>query len=97
MHHADADVRLADFDIPHLLVEQAFGDGLLSVGLEFTEGDVVPGTHVACRLRIRGIDFRLRNQGSGDARGGGESDQDAFHMENHLVSGGQGYSHPVAW
>ena len=26
MHHADADVCLADLDIPHLLVEQAFGD-----------------------------------------------------------------------
>jgi hypothetical protein len=48
-------------------------------------------------LRVRGIDFRLSNQCSGDARGGSESDQDAFHMENHLVSGRQGYSHPVAW
>jgi hypothetical protein len=62
MHHADADVRLADFDIPHLLIEQAFGDGFLCVGLQLAEGDVVPGT--CCTWAVRGIDFACATWGA---------------------------------
>jgi hypothetical protein len=53
--HADADMRLADIDIPHLLVEQLFRKRLLGVALEFAQGNVGPGAHDAGRLGVGGI------------------------------------------
>ena len=52
MDDADADVALADVDVPHLLVGQLFGDGLLHVLLDLRLRDVGRRTHRAGRLRI---------------------------------------------
>ena len=60
MHDADADIGLADIDIPHLLVEQFFGERLLLIVLEFAQGNVGAGAHRAGRLRFGGIDLHLR-------------------------------------
>jgi hypothetical protein len=78
MDHADADVRFADLDVPHLLIDQAFGDGLLRVSLKLAQRDVVPRTHGACRLRISWIDFRLCHQGRNERRGQDQSDRDCL-------------------
>src|SRR5215208_3172055 len=59
MHHADADVRLADLDIAYLLIQELFFEGLLCVRLQFGERDVIAGAHVARRLRIGWIDLGL--------------------------------------
>ena len=47
MHHADADMRLADVDIAHLLVEQFFRDGLFRITFEFGGRDI--GAGAQCR------------------------------------------------
>ena len=44
IHHADADVGLADFDVSHLLIDQLFGDRLLACRPRArTAGMYVPG------------------------------------------------------
>lgn len=60
MNHSDADIGLADIDIPHLLIEQLLGECLLRIGLEFADRDVGAGAHRAGRLRIGRVDPGLR-------------------------------------
>src|SRR6185369_3476590 len=57
---ADADPGLADVDRAHLLIDQLLFDRLLRVGLQFLGGNVRRRAHVARRLRIGGVDLRLR-------------------------------------
>src|SRR4029434_6708440 len=79
MHHADADVRLADLDVPHLLIAQLLIDRLLRVGLKLAERDVIARAHVALGLRIGGVDLGLRDQ-AGDAAGDArQSKKNLFH------------------
>jgi hypothetical protein len=55
MDHADADMRLADIDIPHLLVEQLLRKRFFRVALKLACGHVGPRAHDAGRLGIGGI------------------------------------------
>src|SRR5688500_18464770 len=59
MHHANADMRLADFDIARLLSRKLLRDSFLRVGLQFRHGDVVTRAHGAGRLWIGRIDLSL--------------------------------------
>src|SRR5262245_18953512 len=79
MHHADADVRLADVDVPDLLIYQLLLNRFLRVGLQLTERDVGSRAHVACRLRVGGVDLRLGDERSDGAERARNSDQDSCH------------------
>src|SRR5471030_1829508 len=81
--HADADVSLADLDIPHLLIDQPLLHGFLGIGLEFGERDDCARTHVAAWLRVGGIDLFLRRQRTRETRGRDKPDYKIFHM--HLL------------
>src|SRR5262245_57251643 len=81
MHHADADVRLADLDVAHLLIGELLGDRFLRVRLQLAQRNVGPGTHVARRLRIGGVDLRLREEAADGEQSPRESDQNAFHSD----------------
>jgi hypothetical protein len=56
MDHADADPRLADIDVAHLLVDQPFRDRLLRIALKLGRRNMGARTHGAGRLRIGRID-----------------------------------------
>src|ERR1700722_1144066 len=56
MDHADADPRLADVDVAHLLVDQLLGDGFLGIALKLAGRNIGPRTHDAGRLRVGRID-----------------------------------------
>src|SRR5262245_10681272 len=79
MHHADADVRLADLDISDLLIDQLLFDRLLRVRLQLTQRDVVARAHVALRLRIRRVDLGLRHEADDTAGDAGNSKKYLFH------------------
>src|SRR4029453_19134707 len=88
MHHADPDVRLADLDVPHLLIDQLLRDRLLRVGLKLAERNVVARAHVARGLRIGGVDLGLRHEADHATRDASESEKNLFHDQ---------LSPPVMW
>src|SRR6185503_2227943 len=79
MHHPDADVRLADLDVAHLLIEEVLGESLLRVRLQLAERDVVSRAHVAGRLRVSRVDLRLRDEPDDGEHRAGTSNQNALH------------------
>jgi hypothetical protein len=64
-------VRLADVDVPDLLVDQLLGDRLLRISLELGERDERARSHVARGVGIGRVYFlRLRLPRCGEANGG---------------------------
>src|SRR5262245_28422805 len=52
MHHADADMRLTDLDVAHLLIDEVLLNRFLPIGFQLRHRDVGTGAHVAARFGI---------------------------------------------
>ena len=77
MHDANANVRLADVDVAHLLVGPLLGNRLLDVGLQFVERNVCPRAHLARGLRVS----LLRAERGNQANGGRQTQNHASHSD----------------